>query len=202
MPECYLLVIAGKPQGPFTLNELKAISIKPGDFLKTPAMDDYKEAHEIAAIREAFNFSKQYVTPQYYAAFDQRVLATVLDWFFVSGFCIIIAFTISLFTYSKGVLLSIALSLLVIIPVFNFVYHIILEALLKQGTYGKQILRIKVSDLNGSRLDLRRSIVRNLAKILSVPTFYVGYLMSFFNKKQQCLHDMIAGTIIIKDRLI
>jgi uncharacterized RDD family membrane protein YckC len=30
----------------------------------------------------------------------------------------------------------------------------------------------------------------------------VGYLLNFFNKKQQCLHDMIAGTLVMKDRLM
>jgi uncharacterized RDD family membrane protein YckC len=42
---------------------------------------------------------------------------------------------------------------------------------------------------------------RNLAKIFSVLTFFIGYLLSFFNKEQQCLHDMIAGTLVMKDRL-
>jgi len=30
----------------------------------------------------------------------------------------------------------------------------------------------------------------------------VGYIICFFNKKQQCLHDMIAGTLVVKDRLL
>jgi BRCT domain type II-containing protein len=40
----YVLVVAGKPQGPFSIEELKNQKIKPGDFVKTPDMDDYKRS--------------------------------------------------------------------------------------------------------------------------------------------------------------
>ena len=55
----YFLVINGKPEGPFTIDELKEHQIKPGDFVKTATMDDYKEAHEITELRELFGFQKQ-----------------------------------------------------------------------------------------------------------------------------------------------
>ena len=165
-------------------------------------MDDYCEAQQVAEIREAFHFKKQVVAPQYYASFDQRVLAAALDWFFVSGFLIIIAFTASLFIFDKAALLSVALSLIILIPAVQLIYHVILEASDKQATYGKQILNIKVCDLDGSKINFRLSAFRNIAKAASVLTLFAGYLLSFFNKKQQCLHDIIAGTLVIKDRLI
>ncbi|HEY0244960.1 MAG TPA: DUF4339 domain-containing protein, partial [Mucilaginibacter sp.] len=56
MSESYTLVINGKPEGPFSLAQLKEYKIKPGDFVKTAAMDDYKEAHEIAELREFLGF--------------------------------------------------------------------------------------------------------------------------------------------------
>jgi len=107
-----------------------------------------------------------------------------------------------LFNADKATQFTIALSLLGIIPVANFIYHIVMECSPKQGTYGKQILKIKVTDMLGERIGLGRSILRNLAKILSVLTLFIGYLMSFFNSKQQCMHDMVAGTLVVKDRLI
>ena len=48
----YFLVINGKPKGPFSIGQLKTMSVKPSDFLKTADMVDYKEAHEIAELRE------------------------------------------------------------------------------------------------------------------------------------------------------
>ena len=203
-PDCtwYLLVVNGKPQGPFTADELKICNLKPGDFVKTPLMDDYREAHQVPELCRIFKFKNQAVMPQYYASFDQRVLAAVLDWFMIGGFFVIIAFTASLFIFDKAKLLSLSLSLIVIIPVTQFIYHIIMEASAKQATYGKQLLNIKVSDPEGQRINLKHAFIRNAAKLASVLTFFIGYLLSFFNKRQQCLHDMIAGTLVIKDRLI
>ena len=199
--DTYLLVINGKPQGPFSIDELRAHKIKPGDFVRTPAMDDYKEAHEVAELRQLFGFEKQAVIPQYFASFDQRLLASALDWFFVLGICITLAFIVSVFI-APELRIMVAFSLIGIVPLTKIVYHIVMESTAKQGTYGKQLLKIKVSDLQGYRISLARSIGRNLCKIISVAPFFIGYLYSFFNKQQQCMHDMIAGTLVIKDRLI
>lgn len=197
----YLLVINGKPEGPFSLAQLNDLNIRPGDFVKSPAMDDYKEAHEVAELRELLGFNKQPVIPQYFGSFDQRLLASALDWFFVSGFCILIAFFITLFVQDQVTRLSIAFGLFVVIPLVKFLYHIITECSAKQGTFGKQVLKIKVCDMQGERISFARSAGRNSAKIFSVMTLFIGYLFSFFNKQQQCLHDMIAGTLVMKDRL-
>lgn len=196
----YTLVINGKPQGPFTLTQLKERKIKPGDFVKTEAMDDYKEAQEIAELRQLFGFREE-VFLQYYAAFDQRATAAVMDWVFVAGPCIIVALIVSLFVKDKMIGLGIAASLLIIIPLVNLVYHILMESSAKQATYGKQILKIKVCDMQGKPLTTAHAAGRNLAKLLSVLTFFIGYLYSFFNKQQQCLHDIVAGTLVIKGRL-
>ncbi len=197
----YILVIKGKPEGPFSIDELKAYNIKPGDFVKTAAMDDYKEAREVAELRELFGFSKPPAIPQYFAGFDQRLMASALDWFFVSGVCILIAFMAVLFISEKEARIAVAFSLLAIIPIVKLIYHIIMECTAKRATYGKQILRIKVCDMQGNQISFGRSLWRNIAKIFPVMTFFVGYLFSFFNKQQQCLHDMLAGTLVMKDRL-
>jgi uncharacterized RDD family membrane protein YckC len=201
MSQPYLLVINGRPEGPFNLAQLKSLNIRPGDFVKTPAMDDYKEAHEVAELRELLGFSKQSVIPQYFGGFDQRLLASALDWLFVSGFCVIPALFLIVFIADKELRVLIALSLLLIIPLVKIIYHIIMERSAKQATFGKQILRIKVCDMEGNRISFARSAGRNFAKLFSVLTLFTGYLLSFFNKQQQCLHDMIAGTLVMKDRL-
>jgi uncharacterized RDD family membrane protein YckC len=197
----YILVISGKPEGPFTVAQLKGHGLKSGDFVKTPEMVDYKEAHEIEELREIFHFRKQTVIPQYFGSFDQRLLASVLDGLFVSGFYIIIAFTAILFIYDSQTRLAIGLSLLIIIPVTNLVYHIKMESSARQATYGKQILKIKVCDMEGKRISPGKAVGRNFGKILSSISI-IGYLLLFFDKQQRCLHDMIAGTLVVKDRLI
>ncbi|MGZ3750167.1 MAG: RDD family protein [Mucilaginibacter sp.] len=196
----YILVINGKPEGPFTVEQLKGMAVKPEDFLKTPEMSDYKEAHEIAELRQIFHFEKRSIAPQYFAAFDQRLMASALDWFFISGIFIVLAFIAVILVSDKAVRLGIAFGILGLIPLTKIIYHIIMEASGKQATYGKQIVKIKVCDMEGRPISLSRSIGRNLCKIFSLITV-IGYLMSFFNKKQQCLHDMMTDTLVIKDRL-
>jgi uncharacterized RDD family membrane protein YckC len=196
----YILVINGKPEGPFTLAQLEDHHLKPGDFVKTELMDDYKEAHEIAELRELFGFNTKLLI-QYYGSFDQRLLASALDWFFVATVCTVIAFIISVFFSDKIVLLSIAFSLLVVIPIVKLGYHIIMESSAKQGTYGKQLQRIRICDMQGNRISFAHAAGRNLAKIFSVFSLFVGYLYIFFNKQHQGLHDKIAGTLVIKDRI-
>jgi uncharacterized RDD family membrane protein YckC len=202
MDKTYLLVINGKPEGPFTIDELKQQGVKPTDFVRTDGMDDYKEAHEMAELRTIFGFRKQITLPQYFGSFDQRLLASAIDWFLVSVAFVTPAFIAVLFVNNKIIRIAIAFSLLIIIPLAKIIYHIIMETSVKQATYGKQVLKIKVCDMEGRRIPISQSISRNLAKILPVLTLGIGYLFAFFNRKQQCLHDMVAETLIVKDRLV
>lgn len=198
----YILVINGKPEGPFTIDELKQKRIKSTDFVRTDGMDDYKEAHELAELRELFGFRRQLVAPQYFGSFDQRLLASVMDWFIISMVFVVPAFLAVLIINDKLVRIVIGISLLILIPLAKIIYHIVMECSPKQATYGKQVLKIRVCDINGQRVSAGLSVGRNLAKICSVATLGIGYLMAFFNKRQQCLHDMMTDTVIVKDRLI
>jgi uncharacterized RDD family membrane protein YckC len=202
MDEKYLLVVNGKPEGPYSIPELKAMHIKAGDFVKTTTMDDYKEAHEIAELRTIFGFRFQPVAPQYFGAFDQRVLAAILDWLIVGGVAVLVAYIPVLLLSSPLVKAAITASLFVIVPLAYLIYHMVMESSTKQATYGKMILKIRVCNLDGSDIDTAKAIKRNLCKTLSVLTFFIGYLMSFFTKKQQCLHDIIAETLVMRDRLV
>ena len=197
----YILVINGKPEGPFSIEQLRERRLKPGDFVKTPDMDDYKEAHEIAELCELFHFKRRITEPQYFAGLDQRLLAGALDLFFVSGFYIILGFTAILFIPDQENRIIVGVSLVVLIPLTDLVYHVIMECSARQATYGKQILKIKVCDEEGKRISSGRAIARNFCKLFSSLTLGIGYLISFFNRKQQCLHDMMAATLVVKERL-
>ncbi len=202
MSQSYILVINGKPEGPFSINDLKAKRIAPGDFVKTPDMDDYKEAQEIAELREILGFAKPVLLMQYFGSFDQRLLASFLDWFIVFGVFVVIIFVVVLLVLQdKETRMMASFSLLAGVPFAKIIYHIIMESSAEQATYGKQMLKIKVVDMYGERITFGKAVARNLCKIFSVMTFFIGYLFAFFNKQQQCLHDMMAGTVVIKERL-
>ena len=197
----YFLVIDGKPQGPFSLGALKNKSVKPDSFLKTPTMDDYKEAHEFPELCAFLGFSKQYTQPQYFASFDLRLLAVALDWFIIFG---IVAFLGLIFILildqpdRNRMIIGIGFLLM---PILKFIYQIYLEYQ-QQATWGKKMLNIKVTNLHGLAPSFAQIFIRNAAKIISTATFFFGYFYSFLNKKQQTLHDLIADTLVIKDRLV
>jgi len=201
MAQEYILVVNGKPQGPYTVGELKTMGIKAGDFVKTIAMDDYKEAHEIAELRTLFGFKFQPVIPQYFGSFDQRLLAAVIDWLIVLAVVIVPVCIAVIITGDKLVRILLSVSILILVPFLNLVYHIVMEGSSRQATYGKIILKSRVCDEDGTSIGYGKAFARNLAKICSTLPLGIGYLFNFFNKKQQCLHDMIAGTLVMKDRL-
>jgi uncharacterized RDD family membrane protein YckC len=203
MSQSYILVINGKPEGPFSIPELKARGIRPGDFVKTEEMEDYKEAHEIAELRDLFGFAKPKLLMQYFGSFDQRWLASMLDWFIIFGvFILLAALVVFLFITDKQQRIYTSIGIVAFTPIGKFIYHVVMESSVNQATIGKQVLKIKVVDMDGNRISVNKAISRNLAKIFSVLTFFVGYLIAFFNKQQQCLHDMMAGTLVIKERLV
>lgn len=206
--EEYILVINGKPDGPFTIAQLLERKIKPADFVKTPEMDDYKEAHEIAALRQLFGFKKQPLPMQYFGSFDQRAIAMVIDWLLVSAVFIFAAFIVMLVLLlalpgdeNKVVRIGISIVIVALTPIAKIIYNVRLESGPKRGTLGKQLMKIRVCDLYGEQITQSQAINRNLSKYLSTATVFIGYLICFFTQKQQCLHDMLADTVLIKDRL-
>lgn len=197
----YTLVINGKPQGPFTLEELKEKGVKPDSFVRKPGMDDYKEAHEFSELRELLGFSKQYTSPQYFAGFDLRLLATAIDWFIIFGIIAFLELMIALIYNDRATTLITIISGFILLPILKFFYHIYMENA-QQATFGKKMMGIKVTDMRGLKPSLTKVFVRNISKSISTITFFFGYFYLFLNKKQQTLHDKMANTLVIKDRLM
>ena len=136
-----------------------------------------------------------------YADYLPRVGAHLLDMLFLI-----------LMTWIPGFLLAIALIAIlgqqtasaVVEPVANLLglligiaYYVGLETSTKQGTWGKQIVGIKVTDLHGRRLTAGRALGRYFAHIVTALSFGIGMLMPLFTQKRQTLHDMIAGCLVV-----
>ena len=73
-----------------------------------------------------------------------------------------------------------------------------MESSRKQATIGKLTQSLVVTDLQGERISILRALTRNISKILSGMILLIGFIMAEFTKKKQALHDLIAGTLIIK----
>jgi uncharacterized RDD family membrane protein YckC len=198
----YTVVVHGKPEGPYLLEQLKTLNIQAGTFIRKPGMDDYKEAHEFPELRELLGFSFQQTAPQYFASFDQRLLAMVIDYFVVTCAYVVLILLVFVVVEEKTQRMLIALGGIPLIYLAKFFYSSIAEASLKQATIGKKLLNIRVTDLMGNRISTSHGFGRNAAKLISAAPFFFGYLYAFLNKKQQAFHDLMANTLVIKDRLI
>jgi uncharacterized RDD family membrane protein YckC len=80
-----------------------------------------------------------------------------------------------------------------------WLYDALLTSSSWQGTIGKRVLRLKVTDLAGNKVSFGRATGRFFAKLISraLLTMFV-YLVVAFSERKQGLHDMIAGTLVMK----
>lgn len=69
-----------------------------------------------------------------------------------------------------------------------------------QGSIGKKLLGMKVTDARGRRISFVRASVRYFASLLSGALLMLGFLMIAFTRKKQGLHDFIAGTQVVRGR--
>ena len=80
-----------------------------------------------------------------------------------------------------------------------WLYYSLMESSSKQATLGKMAIGAKVTDLSGNRISFGKATGRFFSKIIS-SILFVGFIMIGFTEKKQGLHDMIAGTLVIKSR--
>ncbi len=74
-----------------------------------------------------------------------------------------------------------------------------MESSERQATFGKSIMSLRVTNLEGRRLSFGHATGRFFAKIVSgmIP-LGIGYIMAGFTARKQALHDLIAGTLVLQ----
>lgn len=122
-----------------------------------------------------------------YAGFWLRFVALLID-----GFILFVATALVVIVFGDGAG-SVLLANLIV-----WMYFAVMESSPQQATLGKQALGLIVTDVNGQRLTFGRATGRFFAKYLSNATLEVGYIMAGFTAKKQALHDLIAGTLVIR----
>lgn len=82
--------------------------------------------------------------------------------------------------------------------VVNWLYEAYFLSSERQATLGKMALGITVTDTGGQRLSFGQATLRHFAKWLSGLTLLVGYIIAAFTERKQALHDLIAGTVVLR----
>lgn len=87
---------------------------------------------------------------------------------------------------------------LVLSTVCSWLYFALFESSKLQGTLGKAALNIRVTDLEGRRISFARACGRYFGKWVSSAILLIGYLMQPFTQRRQALHDLLAGTLVVR----
>jgi uncharacterized RDD family membrane protein YckC len=84
--------------------------------------------------------------------------------------------------------------------VISIGYGIFFEWTWRGQTIGKKLFRLRVTDVEGMRLQFNQIVVRNLLRFVdTLPVFYfVGGLTCWLSSKCQRLGDIAANTIVIR----
>ncbi len=104
-----------------------------------------------------------------------------------------------------GALAGWALAVFILLFTFGLLgYFVLLEALNGGRTLGKQALGIRVVMDTGHPVTPTAAVVRNLFRLidcyLPVLPFLPGLVMIFLHGRNQRLGDLVAGTIVVRDR--
>ena len=140
-----------------------------------------------------------------YAGFWIRVGAYLLDQLVFLAIVVVLAFTTAFVTYMLVDLLGRTLdvdkyaNVLTGVLVYPglWLYWTVFESRF-QGTPGKLVFGLRVTDEHGARISFGRANGRLFSKLLSGLLFGAGFLMVAFNPRKQGLHDRIARTLVIR----
>jgi uncharacterized RDD family membrane protein YckC len=84
--------------------------------------------------------------------------------------------------------------------IVTWLYFALMESSPRGATVGKMVLGLRVVDEQGNRISFMRATGRFFAKIVSGIILFIGFLMIAFTDRKRGLHDIMAGTLVIKVR--
>jgi len=82
--------------------------------------------------------------------------------------------------------------------VVNWLYFALMESSQRGATLGKMAVGLRVVTERGQRLSFANATGRYFAKFISALLLGIGFLMVAFTERKRGLHDMIAGTLVVK----
>jgi len=134
-----------------------------------------------------------------YAGFWTRFGAFIIDGILLGVAGAVVGFIIGLFVGISGADLEVGQTFAVLVGIaLGIAYYVVMESSARQATVGKLALGIKVTDMQGNRITPGKAAVRYFSKILSGIILLIGYIMAAFTERKQALHDIIAGTLVVR----
>jgi uncharacterized membrane protein SpoIIM required for sporulation/uncharacterized RDD family membrane protein YckC len=141
------------------------------------------------------------------AGVGSRTAAAALDTLLITALLLVAEIVGGYMSTIDSVAASWATALLILLFGFALIlYYILLEGLWGGRTLGKRALGIRVVMDTGRALTMSAAVVRNLLRILDflfpLAPLAPGIVLAFVTKSHKRLGDMVAGTIVVRDRPI
>ena len=154
-----------------------------------------------------------------YASFGRRFVAFLIDTIIVAlSFCILSLIALSFnggisglkdYKLEENPFLGLWIGIFAIYAIFfalliflliGLLYEVIMLGSQKQATFGKLIMKIKITKENGEPINYLESFLRTVTKYLSGCIFIFLWLICLFTSKKQNLHDIIVKAIVINSK--
>jgi uncharacterized RDD family membrane protein YckC len=137
--------------------------------------------------------------PEYYDGISvKRILAYVIDFVICAALGLagaVVASVAGFMTF--GLLFGPLMAVLALIPI---IYHTFLIGSDRHATLGMRFVGIRVYRLDGNGPDHVQAFVQTaLFFFTAPPTSFLILVVCLFNTKRRCLHDMLAGTLVLND---
>ncbi|HSZ54920.1 MAG TPA: RDD family protein [Tepidisphaeraceae bacterium] len=137
-----------------------------------------------------------------YAGFWLRFVAAIVDGILLAVICFVVGlvagFLYSMLGGTKEAFPIFQVFLQLLGLGIEWLYFALFESGPKQATPGKSMLGLRVTDLSGQRISFARASGRFFGKIISSLILMIGYVMAGFTERKQALHDIMAGTLVVK----
>ena len=100
----------------------------------------------------------------------------------------------AIFAFASSLALFVGASVLA-----GWLYYAYFESSEWQGTVGKKVMNLVVTDLEGNRLTFGRASGRYFARyITKLIPLGIGFILAGITEKKQALHDMIASCLVLR----
>jgi uncharacterized RDD family membrane protein YckC len=172
--------------------------------MQPPPLPNNPYAAPQAQVSDVWAQHESYVVQ--YAGFWLRFVALIIDWFITSiiggiiGGILGVVLGLSMANSGSAENLAFYANLLGagVGLIVSWLYYALTESSNWQATPGKKVLGLRVTDLSGAPIGFGRASGRYWGKLLSGLLLLVGYIMAGITEKKQALHDILAGTLVVR----
>ncbi len=140
---------------------------------------------------------KEQQTKVYYAKYTDRIKALITDMFMI--YAPILYIITYVFLDGKDEFQSSQIAPLIGVTLYGLIYAILLSKLAQ--TPGKKAYIIKVVDSKTyEKISFLRAFWRFIAFLITATTL-LGLFLPFYRKDKKALHDILASTVVIVDKV-